>query len=348
MAFKEGFDLEEALGLASLCAEIEETPLPNNRSDWQLIFDSLEFSPFNERWKLWKKTSTDTYAIVIRGTTLSFESILEDLLSFLIQSDAKLDYKHQSIAYKFASHPQAAVHAGFAIGALLLLLHPEKGIVNQLKRNVPSCSPIYITGHSQGAAVATLIRSYLHYQPTNPSHNYKSYVFAQPKPGNDFYAYDFDHLFSNKGLAFRIINSLDWVPQLPFTFELLSDINNPTPSDPLNPLEKNSLKSMPHIDFLLSQLGIKELGNNYDRLISALLTKIQIKALNLINTILKPLESLQPADIQLPVVQSFFFTLAATPIILIGFPCSGKDCENPFYQHSMPMYYKLMKNQLQT
>jgi hypothetical protein len=60
-------------------------------------------------------------------------------------------------------------------------------------------------------------------------HSYKTYVYAQPKPGNDHYASDFESKFCNSGLAFRVTNSLDWVPQVPFTLEFPGDINTPNP-----------------------------------------------------------------------------------------------------------------------
>src|SRR5215467_15190640 len=80
--------------------------------------------------------------------------------------------------------------------------------------------------------MATLLRSYFAYAsdaPEEKNYSYKTYVYAQPKPGNDHYADDFESRFCNSGFAFRVTNSLDWVPQVPFTLEFLCDINTPNP-----------------------------------------------------------------------------------------------------------------------
>jgi Lipase (class 3) len=95
----------------------------------------------------------------------------------------------------------------------LLLKDPKDGILVQLASKVPPGSPICVTEHSQGAAMATLLRSYLAYAsdaPEDKNYSYKTYVYAQPKPGNDHYAGDFENMFSNSGFAFRVTNSLDW------------------------------------------------------------------------------------------------------------------------------------------
>ena len=46
--------------------------------------------------------------------------------------------------------------------------------------------------------------------------NIKTYCSAAPKPGNLFYAYDFEHI-TEGGWAFNVVNSADWVPELPST-----------------------------------------------------------------------------------------------------------------------------------
>ena len=247
MPFTPGFNFNEATNLLALSAYIEGVrtlPLPLN---WKLIFDSPVLLPFDNKWQLWQNTSSDsragTYAIVIRGTVDQNGSILEDLISLLIQATGSITVDGVSVDYKFAAdpipnEPPPSVHLGFALGTLLLLKFPLFGILAQLALKVPQGSNIYITGHSQGAASATLLRSYLHYgaDRTTKNYSYKTYAFAQPKPGNDHYATDFESLFCNTGLAFRVTNSLDWVPQGPFTIEIPSDLNIPNPLSVLTTL----------------------------------------------------------------------------------------------------------------
>ena len=258
MPFTPGFNLAEALELATLSEIIEDVPLPIPLG-WTKIFDPGAFPPFDNKWQLWRKVSgpRDTpstkYAIVVRGTVDTDGSILEDLISLLLFATGTLKIGPISIDYQFAANPtyanpaqpKAAVHLGFALGALILLKFPILGILTALEALVPAGSEVFVTGHSQGAAVATLIRSYLHYGADRPNKNfsYKTYVFAQPKPGNDLYATDFESLFCNTGLAFRVTNSLDWVPQGPLTIEIPSDFNIPNPLTVLSATSISSLTS---------------------------------------------------------------------------------------------------------
>jgi Lipase (class 3) len=113
------------------------------------------------------------------------------------------------------------------LGSLLLLNFPSQGILSQLASKVPPGSKIYIAGHSQGAALAVLLSSWFNYAAFSLSRNYsyKTYAFAQPKPGNDHYQTDFGKLLCNTGFGFRLTNSLDFIPQLPFTIEVPTDLN---------------------------------------------------------------------------------------------------------------------------
>ena len=53
----------------------------------------------------------------------------------------------------------------------------------------------------------------------------KSYFFASAKLGNDYFAADYDLQHSSLGMAFRINNSLDAIPQNPLTVQKRSDLN---------------------------------------------------------------------------------------------------------------------------
>ena len=56
----------------------------------------------------------------------------------------------------------------------------------------------------------------------------KTYCSAAPKPGNLYYAYDFDYI-NRGGWAFTVVNAADWVPEIPFSIQTLSDINEVSP-----------------------------------------------------------------------------------------------------------------------
>ena len=232
MPFTPGFQLAEALDLLAMCANVEDEatpPIPPAPPGWTLVFDSPVIGTFDEKWQLWR-SAAGPWAIALRGTVMRAGSIFEDLISILVGASGVITVGPHPIPYRFATDAAAGIHLGFALGTLLLLKDREHGILAQLAARGIAPGDVYITGHSQGAAMATLLRSYLAYAPDAPAGcAYKTYVFAQPKPGNGHYALDFDARFANAGFAFRVTNSLDWVPQVPFTLEFLQDVDRPNP-----------------------------------------------------------------------------------------------------------------------
>jgi triacylglycerol lipase len=70
--------------------------------------------------------------------------------------------------------------------------------------------PIILTGHSLGAAVATLLAVELHLR--NPSADISLVTFGSPKVGDSTFTKPFNE---SKIKSCRIFNSLDHIPQLP-------------------------------------------------------------------------------------------------------------------------------------
>jgi len=338
MPFAPGFDRTEALDLLNFCAIIENgvaPPIPNDPpAGWTLVFPSPVIGPFDNMWQLWKRTADGAFAVVVRGTTMNAGSILEDLIALMIKGKGTLQLGGMQFDYQFAADPLADVHIGFALGALLLLKDPASGILAQFAKNgVGANSKVYVTGHSQGAAVATLIRSYLEYAADSPKQvGYKTYVYAQPKPGNDHYAEDFENRFCDNDLAFRITNSLDWVPQVPFTIEFLSDINTP------NPLSVLGALTIP--------LAVLQKAVDQFVVIARMHARAQLQAASASVAKLGAIATSAPtvgADAQL--VPTLNFVNAGTEIALMGVPCVGDQCKDGFFEHHASTYYGLLQQQ---
>jgi len=51
---------------------------------------------------------------------------------------------------------------------------------------------------------------------------FKTYCGAAPKPGNLYFAYEYEALTQN-GWAYNLVNAADWVPQTPFSVQTVSD-----------------------------------------------------------------------------------------------------------------------------
>jgi hypothetical protein len=339
MPLNPGFTHSEALDLLALCAILEGgNPLPPQPAGWNKIFDSPVIGPFTEKWQLWQSAG-GAYAVVLRGTVMDAGSIIEDLISFLVPATGRVTVGHVQVDYKFAAVAEASVHFGFALGTLLLLKDPNDGILAQLASKVPAGSQIYLAGHSQGAAMATLLRSYLAYAadaPSGKNYTFKTYVYAQPKPGNDHYATDFENAFCNSGFAYRVTNSLDWVPQMPFTLEFPSDINTP------NPL---SVLTNPRLVMIFATLkplvdGARTFIVDHAR------QRLQPKAVALAQKVSPaPAAGLAATSFDVTILPSLNFLNAGTEFALIGAPCVGAQCQDGFFEHHATTYYGLLELQ---
>ena len=171
----------------------------------------------------------DSVGVICIRYTVGGASWLENLYSGMIKASGTMHLNDSTnFNYKFADDEKALVHHGWAIGACYLAPLITQTINDYYKKGVKE---FIIVGHSQGAALSYLIRSYLEYLPAKAipkDITYKVYGCAAPKPGNMFYAYDYDFITRN-GWAYRIVNMRDWVPQTPFSIQSIEDLN------PINP-----------------------------------------------------------------------------------------------------------------
>jgi hypothetical protein len=159
--------------------------------------------------------------------------------------------------------------------------------------------------------------------PTNQNYSYKTYVYAQPKPGNDHYAADFENRFCNIGLAFRVTNSLDWVPQVPFTIEFPADINTP-----------NSLSALVNPRLVAIFCLPKPLVDNARKqIVDHACDRLQPKAVALARQVSPSATAqLMASGFDVTVVPSLNFVSAGTEIALIGTPCTGVQCQDAFFE----------------
>jgi len=237
------FDKKEALNMLALCnywlngkiKNVDSTHIDNN---YKLLYESKHY-PWDNEWQLWKKDS-DAIVINIRGTTRKNISWMENFYAAMISATGDITRPDsQKIHYQLAQDPRAFVHVGWTIGLSYLL--PD--ILEKIKKyNQKGIYKIYITGHSQGGALAHLLQAYLHYAPSqiiSPQNEYKIYAFASPKPGNSYFALDYASYTNIQSNTFTIINSKDWVPQMPFSIQAARNIKTP---NPFYSLEENQFK----------------------------------------------------------------------------------------------------------
>jgi hypothetical protein len=252
-----GFDLAEAKALIEFCTALDYgngqygSPTyhdkgiakPSNAAGWQEVYPQKEtlpansdppsFKPYDNAWKLYRKINTDIFVIAIRGTIDTKGSILDDVIATSVADGPvrlPIDDTHM-LSFFLAETPRSETHLGWTYAMAELMFNADHGILRVLRDRVPPGSRLLITGHSQGAAVATLVHAFLHYalvrDPSNKfglngsGYTVKSYVFAQPKPGNWQFAMDFARIAN--GQAFVINNDRDWVPQVPLSIQFIDE-----------------------------------------------------------------------------------------------------------------------------
>ncbi|WP_051210829.1 lipase family protein [Runella zeae] len=229
---KPGFDKAEYIEMMKISARfgapsyVASVPAPEN---YQSVYRSPVVG-LDNTWDLWTHKSKPIAVLSIRGTTANEVSWLANFYAAMVPAKGELQLnKNETFKYELSANPQAAVHIGWLISTAIL--------AKDILLKVDSCyqkgvKDVIIMGHSQGGAIAFLLTAYLYSlqkQQTIPADiRFKTYCSAGPKPGNLFFAYEYESLTQN-GWAYNVVNTADWVPEVPISIQTLSDFNRTNP-----------------------------------------------------------------------------------------------------------------------
>jgi hypothetical protein len=195
---------------------------------FKMVYRSSEMGLAN-MWDLWKGDSP-VAVISIRGTTAKQESWLANFYAAMVPAKGTLQLSvNDSFEYDLASNPKAAVHVGWLLSTAYL----SRDILPKIDSGYKAGTKEFlIIGHSQGGGIAYLLTAYLYNlqkQKLIPSDiRFKTYGSASPKPGNLYFAYDYEAL-TQGGWAFNVVNTADWVPETPVSVQTLYDFNTTNP-----------------------------------------------------------------------------------------------------------------------
>ncbi|WP_343671673.1 lipase family protein [Chitinophaga sp.] len=334
---KPGFDPKEYADMLAICFLTADTPWTKKVTppdDARLIYRSKETGLYN-RWDLW--TYHGNIAVIsIRGTVGNKDSWLENFHAGMIPAIGTFQLNDSTnFRYRFAKDSNAYVHAGWT----LALASMADSVVAKIKDCYrQGIHDFIITGHSQGGAITFLLRSYLEYidDPAFPKDiTIKTYSSAAPKPGNLYYAYDYDFVTRN-GWGFRIVNTRDWVPETPFSLQTTRDFNTPNPFMYV----KKSLRKQP----LLARIVLRYMYGRLDNSSKRAARRMQrVLGKRLYAMVKKTL----PGYKMPPFVYSHHYSPAGVPIILAPtadydtkFPFDGK---NIFVHHAYEPYQYLLE-----
>ncbi|MDJ1506186.1 lipase family protein [Xanthocytophaga agilis] len=225
---KPGFDKEEYMELMKVSARFGDTTYSNAIAKPQQ-YDFVYRSPvigLENRWDLWVNKQHSVGVISIRGTAASSVSWLANFYSAMVPAKGELEISaKEKFVYELASNPKAAVHVGWLVSTAFLSKDILPKIDSCYKKGIKD---MLIMGHSQGGGIAYLMTAYLYSLQKNKQLpediRFKTYCSAGPKPGNLFFAYEYEAMTQN-GWAYNVVNSADWVPEVPLSVQTIYDFN---------------------------------------------------------------------------------------------------------------------------
>lgn len=229
-SLKPGFDPKESYDLLALNKVFDSVPAPwfdEVAENYRFAYRSPEIGLDNS-WDLWLRQDS-TAVLMLRATTSDPKSILADFLCAMSPAQGKVVIAAgDTVAYKLAEHPKAAVHTGFLIGFAYLAKDIRPKVDSLYAKGYRN---FIVAGHSQGGALCYFVSSWLHYLEKDgnlPGLTVKTYASASPKTGNMYFAYNYDNIMRG-GWAFSLVNSEDPVPDMPLTTQQVEEVNSPNP-----------------------------------------------------------------------------------------------------------------------
>ena len=336
---KPGFDAEEYADMLGLTPRIPDLFNSDQFSvPYPTEYNHVYRSPAGPLDNLWDLYVRDDHigVIEIRGTTAKTKSWLENFYAGMVPARGVIQIsENEKFIYKLADDPRAGVHAGWLTG--LADLAPD--IIEKLNAYYASGIKEYILmGHSQGGAIAYLLDSYLHYDTLKLLPDdllIKTYNSAAPKPGNHYYACDYDFINAG-GWALHVVSTIDWVPQTPISVQVLDDF---TEINPFVDMETFT-SSMGWLQKVLVRSIFRKMERSLEKAQKKLLKYLGFKLFKFIEPYMDGMSE--------PVyLESMNYTPAGTPVILRPTDRYYKEYlptakDNVFKNHVGRAYYFLL------
>lgn len=230
-SLKPGFDKAEYIEMLRLSARVADSgytakiPAPQR---FHFVYRSPVVGLKNS-WDLWADQHS-VAVISIRGTTQEAVSWLANFYAAMVPAKGAIQVADTGkFNYELATDPRAAVHVGWLVS--LAFLAPD------IVLKIDSCykagiKEFIIMGHSQGGGIGFLLTAYLYHLQMKgelyPDIRFKTYCSAGPKPGNLYFAYEYEAMTQN-GWAYNVVNQADWVPEVPLSVQTVHDFNQTNP-----------------------------------------------------------------------------------------------------------------------
>ncbi len=289
---------------------------------------------FDNLWDLWTHHDKKIALISVQGSIPTEASFLANLYAAMVPAKGRLVLNHnKNFDYNLADHPNAAVHVGW----LIAMAHMSESIVSKIDSCYSSgIKDFILTGHSQGGGITFLLTSHLERLKKDkiiPSDiQFKTYCSAGPKPGNLFYAYDYEHQTAG-GWACNVVNTADWVPDVPFTVQTVNDFTSVNPfKNAKKMIRKQKFPKNMALKYAYNRLNKPSMKaqRNYQKFLGKMMSKAVYK---------------QIPDLKTPAFyNSNYYVRTGTTIVLYAdkdyYEVNKEDPANPaIWQHHFPLQY---------
>lgn len=340
---KPGFDYNEYLEMIQVMAHTQRDSSKWDKLDieypegYTLEYRSEELALKN-RWDLW--VSKDSVVVIsVRGTVGDFKSWLENFYAAMIPATGSLHLSEtREFNYKLSTNPRATVHVGWTLAIAYIAPEVDKKINAYLDKGYKN---FIITGHSQGGAISYLLTAHVLHKRLDNKYNsdftLKTICSAAPKPGNIYFAYEYEYLTQN-GWAYNVINAMDWIPETPFSVQTMDDLNE------LNPIQdkKQALKNQGFIARLFMGHAYNKVDRSLKKSVKQFEKYLGKKASKYV---IKNLPEFEKPNF----VETSYYVRAGNIIVL--YPDEdyhkkfSKDPEHTFVHHFFEPYIYLAKKQ---
>lgn len=211
---QEQYELVGSIRLGQhLVADYEEVDTPN-------IANAQDFSAVVDLMTTYQRRVSETIANTVRYNIsnlimgFALRSKLDGHGVIVLRGTMTTDEWLNNMKYQMTSFLPAKglalgqVHEGFRN-----IYKGLRGRYRELAAEFDQEKPLYLVGHSLGAAVSTIGALDIALQQPEQAKNIHAYLFAPPRTGDAVFAQHYDQLV---GTSYRIVNVCDVVPYVPF------------------------------------------------------------------------------------------------------------------------------------
>ena len=335
--FATGLDQLEAQSLMKLSyypffMDSCETNMKKELASYSIV-KTVDSVAMDNAWSIIKTKNSGI--VTFRGTTSEQISWMENFYSAMIPATGNATLPNgKCVNYTFANDERAGIQAGWSLA--ILIMAPE--IINEIKKlNNDGIYHIYIAGHSQGGALSLLFRAYLEHLPKgvlSKKNKYKTYAFAAPKPGNRFFAYEYNKIVNKNLSSFTFTNPYDWVPQLPFSVQ---SPNNITALNPFVAFESSKDGS------LIKRIAMHQIYNSMKHPIVKSQKSLNKNLGDRVSKVIKK----NIGEFRLPdyLLDAAYFPVGINIVLEKYIPNRNPENNSDvFWQHHPPHYIKLVNN----